>query len=187
MIPPPELHLMLGVVNTIFAHLLTECEEDALSWVKTCNVQRDITHGSPSFNGNSCKILLKNLDLLRSRSKNIGCLKYIKALEAFKNVVNACFSKKLHPDFNTIIIVFKESYLELNISVTPKVHAIFYHVLDFCTAKQCGLGFFSEQAIESVHSDFKNIWTKYKVSPSHSDYPRRLNRALCEYNGLHAF
>lgn len=185
LIPPPQLHLMLGVVNVLFSNLLNECEEDALLWAKACNVQRDITHGSPSFNGNSCRILLKKLDLLRSRSKNIGCLKYIEVFKAFKDVVDACFSKILDTNFEDKIREFRNSYLELNISVTPKVHAVFYHVPEFCKKTQTGLGFYSEQVIESLHSDFKSVWIKHKVSSDHSEYSNRLLRAVCEYNGLH--
>ncbi|CAH0547000.1 unnamed protein product [Brassicogethes aeneus] len=36
-IPPPELHLMLGVVNTLFNHMLKDFEIDALNWAKECN------------------------------------------------------------------------------------------------------------------------------------------------------
>lgn len=52
-IPPPELHLMLGVVNTVFDHMLISFSNEANAWAKSCNFTRDMTHGS-SFNGNSC-------------------------------------------------------------------------------------------------------------------------------------
>lgn len=58
-IPPPELHLLLGVVNTLFDKLLAEFEDDATKWARLCNVQREITYGNSGFNGNSCKKLLK--------------------------------------------------------------------------------------------------------------------------------
>ncbi|CAH0562788.1 unnamed protein product [Brassicogethes aeneus] len=53
LIPPPELHLMLGVVNTVFNNMLQEFECLALKWAELCHVQREITHGSPAFKGNS--------------------------------------------------------------------------------------------------------------------------------------
>lgn len=64
--PPPELHLLLGVVNTLFSHMLKLFEKEANKWAERCHVQREMTHGSPSFKGNSCRILLNNIDLLRS-------------------------------------------------------------------------------------------------------------------------
>ena len=46
--------------------------------------------------------------------------------------------------------------------MTPKVHAVFYHVSEFCEKKQMGLGFFSEQEMECVHFEFKRIWQRSK-------------------------
>ena len=39
-----------------------------------------------------------------------------------------------------------------------KVHILIDHVPDFCEAKQKGLGYFSEQASEAVHCNFKNTF-----------------------------
>ena len=41
-IPPPELHLLLGVVNHIFKNMLQEFEEESLAWAKKCNVSQDL-------------------------------------------------------------------------------------------------------------------------------------------------
>lgn len=183
-IPPPELHLMLGVVNTLYNHLLKESEQDALQWAQKCSVTREVYHGSSGFSGNSCKKLLSKVDFLRSNCC-ISSLKYVQAFRDFNTVVQACFSMKLDPDFKQIITNFKQSYLDLEISITPKVHAVFFHVPDFCDEKQAGLGFYSEQAMESVHSDFKHVWNKYKVAKDHPDYDEKLYRAICEYNSLH--
>lgn len=60
---------------------------------------------------------------------------------------------------------------------------VFYHIENFCENSKRGLGFYSEQAMESVHSDFKTTWNKYKVSESHSDYNSRfLNIIVIMYN-----
>lgn len=136
-IPPPELHLMLGVVNTLFSHMSKEFEKESLDWAKACHVQRDVTHGSSGFNGNSCKKLLDNVDILRAQS-NLGLLKYVKAFDDFKKVVTACFGKKLYEEYKNCINAFKISYLDLKISVTPKVHAVFFHVVQFCEKKTNG-------------------------------------------------
>lgn len=75
--------------------------------------------------------------------------------------------------------------MELGIEVTPKVHAVFFHVKEFCEKNGLGLGFFSEQAMESVHFDFKSTWEINKVTIDHPDYPKKLLRAVCQYNSLH--
>lgn len=183
-ITPPELHLMIGVVNTIYDHMIKEFNEDALQWAKACNVDRDVTYSGSSFNGNSCKRLLNKIDVLRANC-SIGCVKFVKCLDDFGSVVSACFGKRLHSDFVEKIEAFKQSYLDLNISVTPKVHGVFYHVIDFCTKHEKGLGLYSEQAMEAVHFEFKSFWSKYKLNSSHEKYPEHLLRTVREFNSLH--
>lgn len=183
-IPPPELHLLIGVVNIIFKHMLIEFEEDSLTWAKTCCVAQEITHGTPAFAGNSCKILLDKVDVLRANC-NIGCLKYVKCLKDFQDVVNSCFATVLNPKFEDYIIQFRKSYVDLKINITPKVHAVFFHVTYFCSKMHRGLGFFSEQAMESVHSDFQKTWAKYKVKSINPEYAVKLLKAVREYNSCH--
>lgn len=65
-LPPPELHLLLGTVIHLFDHMDTEFPFIATNWAKECNVYRvDVYRGTLGFQGNSCKILLKNVDKLR--------------------------------------------------------------------------------------------------------------------------
>lgn len=164
--------------------MLEECELDSMKWAKQCNVQRQFVHGSPAFAGNACKTLLNRIDSLRAFAC-IKCLKYVKCFQHFRNVVEACFSLKLNPEYKKYIAEFKRSYCDLNISITPKIHCVFFHVAEFCDKVGKGLGFYSEQAIEAVHADFKSTWAKYKVATSHSEYSKQLLRAVQEYNSKH--
>lgn len=182
--PPPELHLMIGVVNTIFEHMLVAFNKETLQWAKSCNVEKSITHAGAGFNGNACKKLLEKLDVLRANSP-IGCLKFVETLDRFHLVVKACFGQTLDPNFEKHINDFKTSFLELEVSVTPKIHAVFFHVAEFCNSHEKALGFFSEQAMEAVHFEFKEFWSKYKLSMSHPEYASTLLRAVCEFNALH--
>ena len=125
------------------------------------------------------------MDLLR-RSPNLPVLKYVRVFDDFKKVVCSCFGNHLEKDYKTCIAAFKKSYTDLRISITPKVHAVFFHVEQFCDKKGIGLGFFSEQAMESVHYDFlKSSWEMNKVAANHPDHPKKLLRAVCSYNALH--
>lgn len=112
-----------------------------------------MAHSSKYPCWNSCKSLLEKIDILRANCL-IGCLKFVRVLQEFHLVVKACFTNKLDPMYLTHIANFKRSYLDLGISVTPKVHAVYHHIKDFCSKNQHGLGFYSEQTIESVHHDF---------------------------------
>lgn len=95
---PPELHLSLGVVNTVYDHMLKHNKADALKRASLCNVKRDMTHGSPEFNGNPCRILLKKVDSLMRDS--LACLLFVEVLQNFKLVVDACFSTTLHANYS---------------------------------------------------------------------------------------
>ena len=187
LIPLPELHLLIGVVNKLYESMLTEFEEESKEWVQECHVDREVYFGKSSFNGNSSKKLLNNVDKLQriSEKHNGRCMKYVQCYQHFCGVVNSCFSNNLDPQFEVHIRKFKMSYESLEINITPKVHAVIQHISYFCLKNKKGLGFYSEQATESVHADFKKTWNKYKVKKSHPDYSNRLLKAVCEYNSSH--
>ena len=48
-----------------------------------------------------------------------------------------------------------------------------------------GLGFWSEQSMESGHHDFKLEWEKVKVSENHAEYAERLFTTVVRYAGKH--
>ena len=80
-------------------------------------------NGSPSISGNACKILLDNVDTLRS-NQNLGSLKYVQCFQDFRDVVNFGFTNTLDPKLNDHIQKFHKSYVDLKISITPIVHAV---------------------------------------------------------------
>lgn len=180
-IPPPELHLLIGLVNHMYDHLLKESSDAALLWAKLCHVEKEITNGGSSFNGNACKKLLNNIDILRSNCP-IASLKFVKAFDHFQLVVQSCFGKNLDFEFKRHINDFKRSYLDLQIPVTPKAHCVFYHVIQFCERNNKALAFYGEQAVEAVHFQFKSIWRKHKVNDKHPKYAQYLFNAVCDFN-----
>ena len=130
--PPPELHLLLGCVNKLYEHL-EKCNPNiAKKWARQCHVEKKFTNGGNySFEGNSCKLLLKNVDKLQQiceAENDIMCMGYVDALRKFGVVVGDCFSVDLKKDYQRHIEDFQKSYESLQISVTPKIHAIFHHV-----------------------------------------------------------
>lgn len=139
-------------------------------------MQREAKNGGHGFNGNACKQLLDKVDILRATC-TLGCLKFVKVLDDFRKVVDSCFGTVLDPAFTRYINRFKESYLALHISVTPKAHVIFFHVPQFCTRYNKALGFYNEQAMESIHYEFKSFWQKYQVNRKHKEYPQRCHNS----------
>ena len=90
-------------------------------------------------------------------------------------------------NYAEIIPDFSNHYRAHNTSVTPKVHVVEKHVVEFLKYKGeiAGLGFYSEQAMESGHRDFKLEWEKVKVSPNHKEYGNRLLQTVVRYAGKH--
>lgn len=188
-VPPPELHLMLGAVNTIINHMAKDCEKHVTHYTdKICHVQKEITRGGCGFAGNACKTLLEKADLLRLLSESTSCLKCVKWVEALtdlRSVVHDCFGNILRCSFKDSISRFRKSYLKLSIPITPKIHVIFFHVAEFCEKNGRALGSFSEQAFEAVHHDFNETWKKYKLKKGHPKFSENLLKAVVEYNSHH--
>lgn len=156
---------------------------DISRWAERCCVEKDEQYGG-TFDGNSCRRLLRGTDVLDSMV-NLEGKKFVRAFRELDLVVKSCFGEKLESGYEENIFNFKKSYLDLEIPVTPKIHAIFYHVIDFCSTVGDGLGRYSEQASESVHYSFSSEWRNFKVTRSHPEYISRLLRAVNVYNTNH--
>ena len=91
-------------------------------------------HGG-AFNGNDCRKLMKNVSVLEDIAPP-EFHGFVDTFKSFYNVVKSCYGKE--PEF-------KKSYMKLGISATPKVHAVFYHVSEFCDIKGMGLAPWSVQ------------------------------------------
>ena len=183
LIPPPELHILLGTVTKMYKELEKRWPE-VDQWLNMCHVQKDVTHGG-SFNGNSCRLLLKNIDKLEHIIPT-HCLDYIESFRTFDEVVASCFGYKRSKNYLENIENFKKAYIKLDISVTTKVHNIFYHIKDFCSLIDEGLGPYSEQASEAVHYDFALLWENFKVKDlTNVNYGDRLLAAVQYYNSEH--
>lgn len=88
MFAPPELHLLIGPVTTMF-HGLKTVWPDADRRVDLCSVQQEAYHGGV-FNGNACMQLLNRIDLLLDP---LCCPRqdYIAAFCDFAGVVESCY------------------------------------------------------------------------------------------------
>ena len=117
-------------------------------------MKKEEYHGG-TFAGNASRKLLKNVDRLEALQPPQIVIKYVNAFKSFNHAVAAFYGSKLDDDYQQKISVFVADYLKLKITVTPKVHAVFFHVSEFCDITGRGLGPWNEQAGESVHCDLK--------------------------------
>ena len=127
----PSLHIMLGLVNRIYAEL-DKSFPKTQDWIKNLGLIKDQLHGG-QFNGNSCRKILKKSNglydfcALRSERRLVERY-YCNAFQALDKVINSCFKNPVQPGFQEHILQFKTAYLELGIPVTSKCHILVKHV-----------------------------------------------------------
>ena len=94
LVPPPELHLMIGVVSCL-GNLLMDLWPGFDTWLK-------LRYQGRGWDGNNYNKVLKNLDKLESivTSETPQLLQIVKCLKNFKAVKEACFGKNLGKGFH---------------------------------------------------------------------------------------
>ena len=86
------------------------------------------------FKGNQSRKFLKSVPMLETLLMLEGPqeirkgVPYIKVLSLFDKVVDTCFGMTLKPKYEEAILAFKEAYMELGVSITPKV---FKHIVAY--------------------------------------------------------
>ena len=128
----------LGLVNKLYNELENVWPESEL-WLKQCNVKKETYHGG-QFAGNEIRKLLINVDKLEALSPAIQCERFTSAFKSFNEVVSSRYGEDLKADYLRKIKISSNDYLKLNISVTPKIHAVMYHIAEFCQMTGRGLG-----------------------------------------------
>ena len=110
---------------------------------------------------------------------------FIECMRLFHDVQDACFGMELGEDWEAKIHIWMDSYKELDISITPKVHCLMYEVPIFIWETGLALGQVSAQVFETGHFDFEETLKRFKkkeTSPGHAD---SLVDAMSCYAGEH--
>ena len=187
--PPPQLHILLGVFNQIFK-FMADVWPAANEWPAKLCLEKEAQFGG-TFNGNSCRKLLKNLHLLKNLRPPRGAKHYLNILETLNKIVAGCFGSKLSESYKRDIKQFDSEYGLLMdksgqpLKKTPKVQHLIIHVPQFCQKTGIGLGVFSEQVVESMHSKFDKVWKNFSVPLGHASYGQKLFRATMRLNTSH--
>ena len=192
--PPPELHVLLGIVNKAIKVLEERIPNEIVKeWVAFAGAQRNAYHGG-TFNGNNCKRLVDAADYLEVLvTKDFYdftpfSLAMVDVLRKLRAVRHSCFGTELRPDYKTNLEKYQEATLNLvqdfGVNLIVKDHIADFHVAPWLEEHGVGLGSSSEQTAESVHSIFANkYWDpRFKVSEKSPHFPRRLLRAACAFN-----
>ena len=152
-----ELHCLTGATGKIISGLERSAfetkgqgERFINEFLKREDISKCVYQGSNSFEGNQARKLLKCCDKLERDVKNLldfetaaKALPFIEALKLLDRVVAACFGQDLACEYEECIEAFSHQYRSLGITVTPKIHIIEHHIIEFLKAKGevAGLGF----------------------------------------------
>ena len=181
-IPPPQLHLHIGIVNwawDLVKKMLGENQHNVLlNWSRTRSITVRGYQGTGLDGGNSKNFLKASKDLhIILAEKNAAPIKDM--LHKFDLVTKACFSRDLLPDWRMILDSFVTSVWELvsfckielkiKLSITWKVHIMVCHVRPFLEKTNMGLADWSEQTGESAH---------HKVEVEMKRFRRDINNPL---------
>ena len=131
---------------------------------------------------------MKNVDILQEKAEAaaaFAAFPFIDTFRKFEKVLVACFGMQLDKNYQEHIENFRSSYHDLPATITPKVHAVFFHVSQFISQNHKGLGHYSEQATEALHSNFKPHWQRLKRQTTHSEYGKHLLNCVVDFNSKH--
>jgi hypothetical protein len=194
-VPPPELHIYIGIFNHLFDFGVKFSEEWMHWWAFSLHQTREAYFGG-TFEGNESQRLMDRTIVLRNKVFELKALRtsveqegfdleetdgvrpdplrqierILDLMDLFEDVVLKCFGYRLESGYAEAIHTLKAAWLNLRWgpSVTLKAHVVFNHLGDWCRASGRGLGLTSEQALESVHAYFKVIHQRNHVKEIHN-------------------
>ena len=189
MIPPPELHIVLGATKEVFKKLKVLFPQ-VNRWTDQLNLDAE---KFADWEGNDCVKLLNNVDLLENLARDLGNFvvpPFVEAFRAFNSVRISCFGQELDPNYMNILANFRRVIKGLKpfgVKVTVKMHIVFWHVQQWINKYNVSLGIVSEQPGESCHGLFAKFWQRYRVDRKKfpDKYAQALLKMVIAFNSQH--
>ena len=97
-IPPSELHLLMGVFNKIYQEMKLKWPNVDEMWSEKLFVRPVGYHGGSCFTGGDCRKLLQSVDSLAAVCP-IQVLPFVDTLRKLCQVIDSCFGNTLQMDF----------------------------------------------------------------------------------------
>ena len=182
LIAPPPLHIMLGLVNSIFESIEKLGIENLIeAWLDESKAYK--SGKDKKFNGPNCYKLMSKFDCF-DRFRHADLSIYSELLKAFKEA-NSVYNKigaldedelKLHEDKIQAVL----SLWKVIPSLTARPHKlhIMRHIVEFERSRGFRLGNYSETEFESIHAKFKPVLDNFKR------FDDRLRRAIDDWNSI---
>ena len=196
-IPPPELHLLIGIIS-MFVKILLSLWPGFESWLKTYYIMFRGYHGI-GLDGKNAQRFLDNLDNLEINLISAASidpkikllLPVISCTRNFSIVKTKGFGMKVEEFLSESILDFKDSFQKLQVhlndsfeyqlNVSWKVHILICHLYPFLQHNIYGLGVYAEQAGQSAHHHYHQVWKRYKRRLEHDDYATQLKNSVVEF------
>ena len=137
-----------------------------------------------TLDGPNLNLLLKKIDKLEN-FVDPKFHNFIECMRLFHEVQDACFGMELADDWEVKIHIWSESYKDLGISITPKVHCLQYEVPLFIWETGLALGQVSAQVFETGHFDFEETLKRFKKKETSPKHGESLVDAMSCYAGEH--
>ena len=135
----PKLHLIIGVVDKHLTGLENVFGKDWVDqYLKQVYIIRKSYQGGHALEGNQASEFLKKLPHLERKIMDardelkVEGLELLESLRCFRKVQEACFGQDLRDNYEHCIKKFSKTYRGLNnMSITPKIHIVERHIIDF--------------------------------------------------------
>ena len=182
LLAPPPLHIMLGLVNSIFEAVEKLKIENLIeTWLSESKAYKN--GQDKKFNGPNCYKLMSNFECF-DRFSHADLSIYSELLKAFKDA-NSAYNKvgSLDQDeladhetkIESVLLLWK-----VIPSLTSRPHKLHMmkHIVEFERSRGFRLGNYSETEFESIHAKFKPVLDNFKR------FDDRLCRSIDDWNSL---
>ena len=193
--PPPSVHLLLAVNDVLRPHCIKffGTEEQMLQVLKDelGVIPHSYQGKEGACEGPQCDIILNKLNLLapylmEEEEHQDGWL-FLNVLESFKRVKDAVFGLELAANYEEVMADFKThlhlAHIGSYLPITPKLHIISTHVVQWVRRTGTGLAKMNEAAVEASHHVWWEVWKHYKVKSETSEvFKKQALKALVRVN-----
>ena len=175
---PPTVHCLLALNSVLRPHLENIWEGDLWDFLneEVKVVPHSYQGKDGAFEGPQCNKILNSVEnVLKPHLLALGepgKLYYV-LLKQFKLLKDCLFGTSLPSNYNEVVSRFKAQlallHNSLGLPITPQLHVMAEHMVQWVDKHGRALGEESEQAVEAVHATFADLWGHFLVKDDKSE------------------
>ena len=192
---PPSVHCLLALNSILRPHLEKIWNGDLWEFLR--QEVKVIPHSyqgkEGAFEGPQCNKILNSVEeKIKPHLLALGAhgILYLDFFIQFKKFKDSFFGTVLPADFADVAAGFKTQLNLLHtvgkVPITPKLHIMAEHVIQWVEKHGRALGEDSEQAVEASHASFDELWGSFRVNDDNSEaYLVNGKKAILKFNADH--